>query len=287
MLEIGEFQTIAAFQKNLACGSAFGGSDLRSTGRGAKKWGMKANHLPAAAESNPEAAASLTALLDRIADIPLADAIEQESLAYGALQTGDEHQRWLETRSVAESPGAGRVIMERIGDWLDIVIDRPEARNAIDRGMRDGLFEAFTVASLDSDIERVTLRSVGPAFCVGADLAEFGTTRDPEEAHRIRMATLPALAMIDCADLVEVHVQGACIGAGLELAAFARRITASPKAWFQLPELRMGLIPGFGGCVSVQRRIGRERALLMMLSGRRISARTALWWGLIDAIVDD
>ena len=71
------------------------------------------------------------------------------------------------------------------------------------------------------------------------------------------------------------------------MAAFARRITAGPRAWFQLPEIAMGVIPGAGGCISVPRRIGRQRAALMILSGRKIDARTALSWGLVDAIVED
>jgi enoyl-CoA hydratase/carnithine racemase len=90
--------------------------------------------------------------------------------------------------------------------------------------------------------------------------------------------------MADRAEIFHVHVQGACVGAGLEMAAFAARLIATPEAWFQLPELAMGLIPGAGGCVSVPRRIGRQRAALMFLSGRRINAATALRWGLIDAI---
>jgi enoyl-CoA hydratase len=81
-------------------------------------------------------------------------------------------------------------------------------------------------------------------------------------------------------------VQGACVGAGLELAAFAQTLTASRKAWFQLPELAMGLIPGAGGCVSVSRRIGRERTALMVLSGQRMGAEVALRWGLVDRIED-
>ncbi len=84
-----------------------------------------------------------------------------------------------------------------------------------------------------------------------------------------------------------MHVQGACVGAGLEMAAFAGRLTATSDAWFQLPELAMGLIPGAGGCVSVPRRIGKQRTALMILSGRRINAATALRWGLIDAIEGD
>ncbi len=82
-------------------------------------------------------------------------------------------------------------------------------------------------------------------------------------------------------------MQGGCVGSGLEMAAFAARLTAAPDAWFQLPELAMGIIPGAGGCVSLSRRIGRQRAALMIISGRRISARTALNWGLVDAIMDD
>jgi enoyl-CoA hydratase/carnithine racemase len=102
----------------------------------------------------------------------------------------------------------------------------------------------------------------------------------------IRSRTLPALALSRRPDIVDVHVQGACVGAGVEIAAFAGRVTAAPTAWFQLPELAMGLIPGAGGCVSVPRRIGRHRAALMILSGQRIDADTALRWGLIDAIED-
>lgn len=175
--------------------------------------------------------------------------------------------------------------VERKGITLAIQLDRPAAHNAIDRAMRDALREAFELAAIDPDIALVTMRGKGKAFCVGADLSEFGTTRDPATAHAIRMATLPAHAIVGCAAKLEVHVHGACAGSGLEMAAFARRITASPNAWFQLPELAMGLIPGAGGCVSVSRRIGRSRTEELVLSGKRIGARTALEWGLIDEIV--
>ena len=80
---------------------------------------------------------------------------------------------------------------------------------------------------------------------------------------------------------------GACVGAGVEMAGFARRITATKAAWFQLPELAMGLLPGAGGCVSLVRRIGRQRTAWMILSGKRISARQALDWGLVDSLVDE
>jgi enoyl-CoA hydratase/carnithine racemase len=102
----------------------------------------------------------------------------------------------------------------------------------------------------------------------------------------IRCRTLPAREAARCADRFAVEIDGACVGAGLELAAFAGRVTATRRSWFQLPELAMGIIPGAGGCVSLTRRIGRQRTALMVLSGRRIGARRALEWGLIDALVD-
>jgi enoyl-CoA hydratase/carnithine racemase len=236
----------------------------------------------------PHAAAILVQLLRSIGALSHETALTAESLAYGLLQGSAEHARWLASRvAPAETSPPGQVIVERAGGHLHITLNRPWARNAIDREMRDRLFEAFTVASLDLDVQSIILRSVGPILSIGGDLDEFGTTRDPATAHLIRSQTLPARALVPRAGILDVHVQGGCVGAGLEIAAFASRLTAARTAWFQLPELTMGLIPGAGGCVSVPRRIGRQRAALMILSGRRINAETALRWGLIDAIEDE
>lgn len=235
----------------------------------------------------PRAAAVAVQLLRNLESVPGDCALQLESVSYGLLQGSAEYAAWLGTRSAAQDPApAGRVIVERCDAVLHVTLDRPKARNAINRELRDQLCEAFSLAALDREICSIKLRAVGPAFSIGGDLEEFGTTRDPATAHLIRCRTLPALALAQRAGILDVHVQGACVGAGLELAAFAGRVTAESDAWFQLPELAMGLIPGAGGCVSVPRRIGRQRAGLMILSGRRINATTALQWGLIDAIED-
>jgi enoyl-CoA hydratase len=233
----------------------------------------------------PNAAAALVQLLRSLENFPAAPALALESFCYGLLQGSAEHQAWLAARDHApQQLPSGRLIVERQDSELHMTLDRPMARNAIDRGMRDQLFEAFTLAALDKDISVIKLRAAGNTFSVGADLAEFGTTRDPATAHLIRSRTLPAQMICVRTEILNVHVQGACVGAGVEMAAFAGRLTAAPDAWFQLPELGMGLIPGAGGCISVPRRIGKQRAALMILSGRRINAATALRWGLIDAI---
>lgn len=233
----------------------------------------------------PRAAAITVQLLRSLQGLPPPQAMMLESLSYGLLQGGEEYAAWLASRGPAGPQRAGRVVVERREATLHITLDRPEARNAIDRVMRDQLFEAFTLSALDPEIRSVHLRATGEAFSAGGDLDEFGTTKDPATAHLIRSRTLPALALARRCEIVDVHVQGACIGAGIEIAAFAGRVTAASTAWFQLPELAMGLLPGAGGCVSVSRRIGRQRAALMILSGQRIDAETALRWGLIDAII--
>lgn len=239
--------------------------------------------------ANPQTAAVAVQTLRHIEALPVGTALHCESLAYGLLQGSGEHHAWRarRQRNGRTSVTAGEVHLSRHGDRLEMVLDRPDAGNAIDRPMRDALHDGFTLAAIDKSIAEVRLRAAGRTFSLGADLGEFGTTHDPATAHAIRMATLPALAIARCADRLDVHVQGGCVGAGLEMSAFASRLTATSTAWFQLPELKMGIIPGAGGCVSLTRRIGRQRAALMILSGKRVGARIALDWGLIDAIVDD
>ena len=79
-------------------------------------------------------------------------------------------------------------------------------------------------------------------------------------------------------------LHGACIGAGIELAAFAGRVEARDGTVIRLPELAMGLVPGAGGTVSLPRRIGRWRTTYLVLSGVPLDPSTALAWGLVDAL---
>ncbi len=236
--------------------------------------------------NHPHAAAVTVQLLRLLPGLSSEHGLVAESMAYGLLQGSAEHRSWIAAQKAQVHP-AGTVELERSDNTLSIELNRPDCGNSIDRTMRDALYEAFTLAAIDPAIERIVLRAVGRTFSLGADLAEFGTINDPATAHAIRQKTLPARSAHLCADRLEAWVQGGCVGAGLELAAWARRITAKADAWFQLPELAMGILPGAGGCVSLTRRIGRQRTALLILSGKRLNARQALDWGLIDAIVDD
>jgi enoyl-CoA hydratase/carnithine racemase len=82
------------------------------------------------------------------------------------------------------------------------------------------------------------------------------------------------------------QLHGACIGAGIELPAFADRVVAAPGSRFGLPELRLGLVPGAGGTVSLPRRIGRWRTAYLALADHFLDVDEALRWGLIDAVAE-
>jgi enoyl-CoA hydratase/carnithine racemase len=169
------------------------------------------------------------------------------------------------------------------GGYREVVLSRPERHNALDAGMREELHQVLGALELD-DAGGIGLRGEGPSFCSGGDLSEFGR-RDPAEGHAIRMArSLPQLFARLCSRLV-VAIHGHCVGAGLELAAFARVVLAADDARLWLPEVSMGLIPGSGGTVSVPARIGRGPALELMVSGRALDAEEARRAGLVDRVL--
>src|SRR5688572_22660711 len=132
----------------------------------------------------PRAAAVITQLLRSLEGVPVDRALTLESFCFGMLQGSEEYATWLASRTPLVSERIpGRVTIDRRENELHIVLDRPQARNAINREIRDQLFEAFTIAALDPEIRSVKLRSTGEAFSAGGDLGEFGTTRDPATAH--------------------------------------------------------------------------------------------------------
>jgi hypothetical protein len=209
-----------------------------------------------------------------------------ESFAYSALLAGPEHAAWRAGRPTNATPLAEgpSVRVERKGRRLEIILARPQRRNAYGRQMRDELVEALAVLDADDEITEVDLSGEGSAFCSGGDLDEFGSGPDPATAHIIRSVRNAAALLHRHRDLVHARVHGACIGAGAELPAFVARITAAPDAWFHLPEVSMGLIPGAGGTVSITGRIGRWRTAYLALSGARLPASTAREWGLVDEL---
>ena len=239
-------------------------------------------------ENAPLAAASLVQVLRAVALMPTTDALNLESFAYASLQAGPEFRDWLAANGsntgVSASDDGAPILIHRTAGRLELRLNRPANRNALSVELRDALCEALQFVLSDRTIAHVTIAGEGRCFSIGGDLKEFGTAPDPATSHAIRSIRMPARLLVDCAERVEFQLHGACIGAGMELPAFARLVTARKTAFFQLPEIKFGLIPGAGGCVSITRRIGRQRTAFLGLSARRISAGTAFRWGLVDVL---
>lgn len=242
--------------------------------------------ITAAATASPAAAVALVQLLRLSDSRTTADGLVAESLAYSTLQSGPQFQGWLASqpsRLVPDNPEPA-VRAERTGSTLRLTLNRPERHNAFSAEMRDGLVEQLRAAWADPSLDGIVLDGAGPTFCSGGDLAEFGTTPDPGTAHRVRSVRSAAFWIDRLAAKTRVKVHGTCVGAGVELPAYAHDVSAHPDTSFRLPEVAMGLVPGAGGTVSIARRIGRQRLCYMALTNIEIDAIDALAWGLIDRI---
>ena len=233
----------------------------------------------------PIASAALALLLRSQPGRAVDEGLVAESAVYSVLQSGPEFAAWRAAHPARTDVDEGpRVRLQRDGQTLTVTLARPDRLNALDARMRDELIEGFAVAAADPGIMAVELRGEGRAFCAGGDLDEFGSRTDPASAHLIRLQRSVARALSHLPVLTVAHVHGACVGSGIELAAFADRVVAALDTEIALPEIGLGLVPGAGGTVSLTRRIGRLRAAWLAFSGRTIDAATAFSWGLVDQL---
>jgi enoyl-CoA hydratase/carnithine racemase len=249
-----------------------------------------ADELISNIQAAPLAALVLVQLLRATEGLDVSRALIFESLAYATLQAGAEFRGWLSQAPPSPTGAAtacgAPLLLEREGSHLRLRLNRPAKRNALSVEMRDALVEALELVAADSSIVAVTISGEGRCFSAGGDLTEFGSAPDPAVAHAVRASRSVPGMLARCAARLTFRVHGAAVGAGVEMAAFGARVEATADAFFQLPEIRYGLIPGCGGCVSIPRRIGRLRTGYLALSARRLDARTAQAWGLVDALTE-
>lgn len=235
----------------------------------------------------PLASSTAMELLRTQAPLTFEHALVAESLCYSTLLGGQEFRHWLaHNRHQRTQPQPTEwVRYEREGQHVTLTLNDPNGHNALNTLMRDELVHALDTCLLDPTLPNIRLQAAGRSFSIGGALEDFGKTTDLALAHRIRLQQSVTARVHQLRSQLTVELRGAVVGAGLELAAAAGWIEAHDNTWMQLPELSMGLIPGAGGTVSIARRIGRHRCAYLLLSGRKISTRTALHWGLIDHII--
>lgn len=246
--------------------------------------GVDATALLDAVTAHPQASVALVRLVRAARRSDPRTGLWAESVTYGLLQAGAEFAAWRAGRPEASPGAAGAVRVERTARGIEVVLARPDRHNALDVGLRDALVDALRAVAADGGEEPVVLRGDGPSFCSGGDLAEFGSFPDPVAAHLVRSTRLPAAAVLDVRARLTAEVHGACVGAGVELAAFARRVVAAPATTFRLPEVATGLVPGSGGTWSLTHRIGAQRTNWLALTGAAVDVAVAERWGLVDEV---
>lgn len=178
------------------------------------------------------------------------------------------------------------VLSEAKDRLATITVNRPEKLNALDAGVVDELGAAFREAGGNDAVGAVVLTGAGPkAFVAGADIAELaGMTAISAVAVSAKGQALMDLVE-GCGKPVIAAVNGFAFGGGLELALACHLRVFSATAKVGLPEVGLGLIPGYGGTQRLPRIVGRGRALEMILTGDPIDAETALRFGLANRVV--
>ena len=167
-----------------------------------------------------------------------------------------------------------------------VTVDRPEKLNALNAEVVRELGEVFMSLADDDNVRGVILTGAGDkAFVAGADIGELATmdsvsgvrvSRDGQEVfRRIERFAKPVLAAVG----------GYALGGGCELAIACHLRIASERARFGLPEVGLGIIPGYGGTIRLARLIGLGRAIEMTLTGEMMDAGRALETGLVSAVV--
>jgi enoyl-CoA hydratase len=169
-----------------------------------------------------------------------------------------------------------------------ITLKRPETLNALSHETLDELSEATQLLLEDPEVGVLLLRGEGRAFAAGADIREIAELKDSFSGREFALfgqAVFSQIASLSIPTIAVLH--GYALGGGLELALACDLRIAAPKTKLGLPEVSLGLFPGFGGTQRLPRLIGRGRALEMILTGRHVDAEEALAWGLIQRIAED
>lgn len=169
---------------------------------------------------------------------------------------------------------------------LLLTLNRPEKLNALSTEVLANLAELLSAAKTNPKVKAIMLTGSGKAFCAGADINRLAecTAQTGYEFACYGQEVFRLLETMGKPSLAAVN--GFAFGGGCELAISATLRIASTKAEFGQPEVKLGVIPGYGGTQRLARLIGKGRALDLCLTGRFIKAETALNWGLVSDVVE-
>jgi enoyl-CoA hydratase len=165
-------------------------------------------------------------------------------------------------------------------------INRPRALNALNSDTLREIGEALDAVLEDNSTRALILTGAGDrAFVAGADISEFGNLEDVFSGREMALGGQDVMNTVAAMPIPTIAaVNGFALGGGLELALACDLRVASRNAKFGLPEVSLGLIPGYGGTQRLARLIGEGRALDLILTGRHVDADEALMLGIVNRV---
>jgi len=182
------------------------------------------------------------------------------------------------------------ILIETAAGVMTITLNRPERKNAFTLEMIDAWADALRNAQGDSDVRAVIVTGTGDSFCAGIDLSVLKEI-DPSPLARMEVLTerihAVSRALRDLDKPVLAAINGAAVGAGLDMALMCDIRFAARSARMSEGYVKAGLVPGNGGCYLLPRLIGLPRALEMLLSGRFMEAEEAVRVGLVNRVCED
>jgi enoyl-CoA hydratase/carnithine racemase len=179
------------------------------------------------------------------------------------------------------------VVVRRHGDRVaEVVLDRPNAMNAVSTGMAVAIADACGAVAADETVSVVVVTSSSErAFCAGADLKERNALSDAELLRQRPRSRAAYGGVLDLPMPAIAAVGGFALGGGYEIALSCDLIVADESAVVGLPEVSVGVIPGGGGTQLLPRRVGAARAAELVFTARRVPAAEALELGMVDQLV--
>jgi enoyl-CoA hydratase len=199
---------------------------------------------------------------------------------------GEEGRRWPVTTTTRSSDYEA-VLYEKKGATAYVTLNRPNVLNALNQRAIAELTRAFLDAQSDPAVRGGILTGAGDrAFIAGADISELART-SPVDAKRQTHEGQALFKLIEALGKpVVAAVNGLALGGGCEAAMACTLRIAAANAKFGQPEVKLGLIPGFGGTQRLPRLVGKGRALQLILTGEMIAADEAYWIGLVNEVVE-
>ena len=169
---------------------------------------------------------------------------------------------------------------------LHITLNRPEALNALSAELMEKLYQILLSAKSDDAVKAVLMTGSGnKAFCAGADINQLATLNSQMGATFARHGQMIFSLLEQLGKPSLAAINGFALGGGCELSMAATMRIAANTAAFGQPEVKLGVIPGFGGTQRLGRLVGKGRALDLCLTGRMLKADEALQWGLVSEVV--